>query len=92
MLELIIRTYRVGREAMREDFEEFREVGMEQELHILKSDLKRLRDDISSILWRSTMGQVQRKIYQRPITTVLLAFGAGFIISRFLKKNKSVNQ
>ncbi len=74
---------------MRDDFDELNEVGLNQDLHLLKADLKRLQGDITSILWKSTFGQVQQKIARRPISTVLLAFGAGFVVSRIFRLFKS---
>ena len=63
---------------MREDFDELKQTELEQDLELLKEDVERLRDDVSRLMWKSTLGKMEKKIKKKPLPSVLWAFGAGF--------------
>ena len=69
---------------MREDFDELTETTLKQDLQTLNEDVDKLREDVAKLMWKSTLGQAQRKIARRPITSVAWAFVGGFLLSGLL--------
>jgi hypothetical protein len=59
---------------MREDIEK---LSLEKDLEDLKIDIDKLANDVAHLIWRTTVGKVERKINRRPFRSLLWAFGAG---------------
>ena len=66
---------------MREDFDELTETTLKQDLQVLNEDLDKLREDVANLMWKSTLGQAQKKIARRPFTSVAWAFTGGFLLA-----------
>lgn len=65
---------------MREDFGELLKTDLKQELETLSEDIETVREDVARIIWKSTVGEAQKKIACRPFTSLAWAFGSGFVL------------
>jgi len=67
---------------MREDIEKF---NLENDLEDLRADLDKLSTDVAHVLHKSAVGRIEQKITHRPFSSLLWAFGAGFMSCALLK-------
>lgn len=51
----------------------------------LQDEIERIMDDLQ-LRGRDTLAGVEKTVHERPLTSLLAAFGLGFLISRFLDR------